>query len=97
MKIIKEGPVKKVSKTDKSKLIEMIRNEIYSQINESSNNVRNAVETATELDAQEMEEFFKELSRYFMNNRSTLTNFNAVGIAADLVNAYKKMKNRTGN
>jgi hypothetical protein len=50
-----------------------------------------------QMDAQEMEEFFRLAAYYFQDNAEDLPNLPALEIAGKLIDCYSYMKERLGN
>ena len=83
---------------DETELRKIIREEIKTQlIREASNDAKQAVRDVTKLDADDLEYFLKALGVYFLQNKNDFDNMDARGISTDILSAYKKIKNRTGN
>lgn len=74
---------------------------LFESYNESKVNESKEVDTVMDkviyLSAEDMEDFFLLLSRYFENKKEELNNMDAVAISKSLMNAYKIIKKRKSN
>jgi hypothetical protein len=79
----------------KSELRRMIQEEL---LNEAGSGQHSKVmDLIKQLDAEDMESVFYELSNWFKAESGDLDNMDARGIAGDIRKAYSKIKNRSGN
>ena len=60
-------------------------------------NVASVYQSAVELSAEDMQEFFEVLAMYFKDNQDTLDNFDAKSVADHLNQASRVLSIRTGN
>jgi hypothetical protein len=65
--------------------------------NQANRQAAAALDVVTELDAESMQVFFEALSKYFTDNKESLSNMDAGKIGQSLKTCAKLVKVRTGN